>query len=70
MKTKIRLQKIVRYFLYTLLAVVFLISLVTPFVDWIRHPELSQMQVFLKWWYLWIAMIVSGVLTMFTVNNR
>jgi hypothetical protein len=71
MKTKFRLQKKARYFLYTLLAVVFAFGILTPMVYWIKHPELSQMQVFIEWWWLWLMMLGCGIIGAWIIpNNR
>jgi hypothetical protein len=71
MKTKFRLQKIARYFLYTLLVVVFAFGILTPIIYWINNPELSQMQVFIKWWWLWVMMLFSGLVGVWSMpNNR
>ena len=59
---KIKPQKTIKPTIYFyILFVAYICGLFIPFVDWIKHPELSQMQIFIKWWWLWAIMILSGI---------
>ena len=43
-----------------LLAIIFLICTFAPFVYWLLNPELTQIQIFIKFWWVMLIGIASG----------
>ena len=46
-----------------ILIIVGIITTIIPFVYWITHPELTQMQIFLKFWWVYAISIGSILFT-------
>lgn len=47
---------------YFLLCAVICLAVLIPFIYWIRHPELTEMQVFLEWWWLYVPSLIMSIL--------
>jgi hypothetical protein len=58
-----KVKKQAHFALYILLTAVLFIGIFTPFVGWIIEPELTKMQIFLKyWWASGISMIAAFII--------
>ena len=52
------LQKIFYYLgCAVLLAVVFI-----PLIYWIRNPELTKIQIFIEWWWLYVSAVIMSII--------
>jgi len=49
-----------KYVSYAIVAIT-VIMILTPFVWWVANPSFSQMQVFLKWWHVYIIGIIAAM---------
>lgn len=66
-----KLLKGLRNALYILLTIVFVACILTPFVYWAINPELTQMQVFIKcWWVMLIGIVAAPFSVILILNNR
>ena len=66
-----KLLKTLRNTIYILLTAVFVVCILTPFVYWTINPELTQMQVFIKFWWVMLIGIAAAIFGAIPIlNNR
>lgn len=58
-------MKIIRVILLSIAG----ISVFIPFVYWLLHPELTGIQVFVKYWWLIVIVILIGYIPLF-INDK
>lgn len=47
-----------------------LIAMLPPSVHWVRNPQLAQMEIFLAWWWLWLAVVLLQIALLVWVSGR
>ncbi len=52
----------IRFILAILATVALTVFALLPLPYWAAHPELTQMQIFLKWWWAYLATVILGVI--------
>lgn len=62
--------KVLHIILHVFLLLVFAISVLAPFVYWIMNPELTQMQVLIKFWWVFLIGISYAVLDIIIINRK
>lgn len=52
-----KLYKKTNFFKY-FISILSIAILITPVIDWFMHPELTKMEVFFNWWFMYITAII------------
>jgi hypothetical protein len=55
--------------IYLLIPILFIVALVVPTIYWYMNPELTKMQVFQEWWWLYVPVVIIGILTQYRTKK-
>jgi len=56
--------------LLIVLTIIGLIGVLIPFIYWVNNPELTEMQLFLKWWWIYIIIFGDFSLVSYLINKK